>query len=158
MPASVPLQEIIDALQMESEEATTYLDPETGELHQISHYLRRFAEEDDEPDHLPQWQEREWEAAQKLVKTGQFLRLPTQWDIHEWVSVRSQPVQDDLLSAIHGKGAFRYFKDMLRRHRIEDQWFDHRAQAFRQIAIDWCESNKIPWHEGQRNDRPQPQA
>ncbi len=49
------------------------------------------------------------------------------------------------MHAIHGAGAFRSFKDTLRRHRIESDWFAFRTEALRQIAIDWCEKNQIVW-------------
>lgn len=49
------------------------------------------------------------------------------------------------VAAIHGKGAFRYFKDTLRRHEIESAWFDFRAAALRQIAIEWYEENEVAW-------------
>jgi hypothetical protein len=29
--------------------------------------------------------------------------------------------------------------------RIEAAWFAFRAEALRQIALDWCEDNHIPW-------------
>jgi hypothetical protein len=37
--------------------------------------------------------------------------------------------QDALLRAIHGAGAFRYFKDTLRRFRMENNWYAFRDQA-----------------------------
>jgi hypothetical protein len=47
------------------------------------------------------------------------------------------------LYAIHGAGAFRSFKTALRRHRLESAWFEFRAAAIRQIALDWCEENDM---------------
>ena len=62
------------------------------------------------------------------------------------LQVESDSAREELLSAIRGKGAFRYFKDTLRRRRMEPQWHEFRAQALRQIAIDWCEENGLAWH------------
>jgi hypothetical protein len=60
-------------------------------------------------------------------------------------SVESPKIRGELLNAIRGAGAFRNFKYALRVHRIEPAWFAFRTDALRQIAIDWCEENDIPW-------------
>ena len=60
-------------------------------------------------------------------------------------SVESGGIREDLLNAIHRAGAFRNFKDSVRRHNIESAWFAFRAKALRQIAISWCEENGIAW-------------
>ena len=59
--------------------------------------------------------------------------------------MKSDEAREDLLRAIHGAGAFRMFKDTIRRHRIEAAWFAFRAAALRQIALDWCEEHNIVW-------------
>jgi hypothetical protein len=59
--------------------------------------------------------------------------------------VESGRIRNELLHAVHGAGAFRNFKDTLRRHRIEKAWFAFRAEALREIAIDWCEENDVVW-------------
>jgi len=81
-----------------------------------------------------------------------FQPLPTKFDIHEWSimedfsnSVKSARIRAELLDAIHGAGAFRHFKHMLRLYKIEQRWYDFRAEALRQIAIEWCEKNNIAW-------------
>jgi hypothetical protein len=51
----------------------------------------------------------------------------------------------EALRAIHGAGAFRNFRDTVRRHCIESGWFAFRAEALRQIAVNWCEENHIVW-------------
>jgi hypothetical protein len=54
-------------------------------------------------------------------------------------------IRDELLGAIHGAGAFRMFQDAVRRRCIESDWFAFRAEALRQIALDWCEEHHIAW-------------
>jgi Uncharacterised protein family (UPF0158) len=154
MPATVRLNDIVDALEMQFDRSSSFLDRETGEVVTVSNDLLGDAEEcddDEEPD-LPAWQQKEWEIARRIVSTGRFRRLPTKFDVHEWSimedfshSVESDRIRQDLLDAIHGAGAFRYFKDTLRRHRIESAWSAFRAEALRQIALDWCKENHIVW-------------
>jgi len=154
MPATVRLSEIVDALETQFDESSSFLDRDTGRVETVSHVLLGEAGEsgdDEEPD-LPTWQKQEWEIAKRIVSTDRFQKLPTKVEVHEWAimqdfsrSVESDRIREDLLHAIHGAGAFRNFKDTLRRHGIESAWFAFRAEALRQIALDWCEENHIVW-------------
>jgi hypothetical protein len=154
MPATVRLQDIVDALEMQFDESSSFLDLDTGQVETVSRELLSEAEEsgdDDEPD-LLEWQKEEWETAKRIVSTDRFLALPTQFDVHEWEimqdfseSLEAGSVREDLLHAIHGAGAFRHFKHNLRRHSIEKAWFAFRTEALREIARSWCEENQIAW-------------
>ena len=153
MPATVRLNDIVDALEMQFDESSSFLDLDTGQVETVSHVLLREAEEsgDEEPD-LPAWQKHEWETAKRIVSTDRFQPLPTKFEVHEWAimqdfssSVESERIREDLLQAIHGAGAFQNFKNTLRRHGIESAWFAFRTEALRQIALGWCEENQIPW-------------
>jgi hypothetical protein len=62
-------------------------------------------------------------------------------------SVEPERLSDELQNAIRGAGAFRYFKDALRRYRREKDWYAYREEALRQIAIEWCEENGIEYTE-----------
>ena len=159
MPVTVRLKEIIDALEIQLEESSSFLDPDTGHVETVSNELLREANEllreaeetSEEPD-LPAWQKQEWQVARRIVSTGRFLELPSKFEVHEWAimqdfsgSVESDAVRGDLVAAIHGRGAFGRFKDALRRHGIEAAWYAYRAGALRQIALDWCEENQVAW-------------
>jgi hypothetical protein len=98
----------------------SFLDLDTGKVETVSKDLLREAEEsdeDEEPD-LPAWQEEEWEIAKRIASTDRFLKFPIKSDVHEWsimeafsYSVESDRIREELLNALHGAGAFRYFKD-----------------------------------------------
>jgi Uncharacterised protein family (UPF0158) len=153
MPATVRLNDIVEALEMQFDEFSSFLDLDTGKVETVSRDLLREVEEsdDEEPD-LSTEEDTEWETAKQIVFEDRFRKLPSKFDVHEWaimedfsLSVASNTIREDLLRAIHGAGAFRYFKDTVRRHRIESAWFAFRAEALRQIAIRWCEENQIVW-------------
>ncbi|HXF11753.1 MAG TPA: UPF0158 family protein [Terriglobales bacterium] len=153
MPPTVLLQDIVDALEMQFEESPSFVDLETGRVETIPHDLLRKAEDssDDEPD-LPDWQNEQWEVAKQIVSTDRFRSLPSKFDVHEWgimegfsTSVKGERFREELLAAIHGKGAFRHFQDVLRRHKMEPAWFAFRGEALKQIAIEWCEEEHIDW-------------
>jgi hypothetical protein len=152
MAVTVQLKDIVDALEMQLDESSSYLDLDSGKVEAVSHDLLSAAEESDEEPDLPDWQKPEWEIARRIVSTDRFKSLPTKYDVHEWEimrdfanSVESEKVSEELLNAIHGAGAFRYFKDTLRRRGVETKWFEFREDALKQIAREWCEEEGIAW-------------
>jgi hypothetical protein len=153
MPVTVRLDVIVEALEMLVDESPSYLDLDTSQVVTVSEDLLSEAEEpgDEEPN-LPDWQKDEWAIAKQIVSTDRFLKLPTMFDVHEWEimqdfsrSVEPDAIRADILRAIHGAGAFRNFKDAVRRYGIESSWYAFRTQALRQIALDWCEENQVAW-------------
>ena len=55
--------------------------------------------------------------------------------------IPNESVQDYMFSRIHGKGAFRRFKEDVRKIGMEQDWYDYRDQAYRNVAIEWCDEN-----------------
>jgi len=59
---------------------------------------------------------------------------------------RRNPRQsDELLEAINGKGAFRFFHSTIRRLGIEKQWYAYRDSALMEIAKDWLQKNGLAY-------------
>jgi hypothetical protein len=153
VPATIHLSDIIEALEMQFDESISYLDLDGGQVVAVSEDLLREAEEPggEDPD-LPDWQKDEWDIAKRIVSTDRFRPLPTKFDVHEWGimhefsrAAESECIRAELSRAIHGAGAFRNFKETVRRLGIESAWFAFRTDALRQIALDWCEENQIAW-------------
>lgn len=63
------------------------------------------------------------------------------------LSLDDGEISESLSNAIHGKGAFRYFKDSIHRYGIADQWYKFRDAVIKEIAIEWCEANNIEYTE-----------
>ena len=85
---------------------------------------------------------------------SRFFRLPSPYDIHEYSimerfigSLPEGAIQDRLENAIRGRGAFRRFKDSIYRLDIEQEWYDFRANAYRKIAVEWCEEHGFQFVE-----------
>jgi hypothetical protein len=111
MSANVLLKDIIDALEMQFDESSSFLDLDTGRVESVSNDLLARADESagEEPD-VPAWQKQVWEIAKRIVSTDRFQQLPTEFDVDEWAimqdfsnSVASNRVRQDLLNAIHGQ-------------------------------------------------------
>lgn len=54
---------------------------------------------------------------------------------------------DKLESAIQGRGAFRRFRDGIRRFHLEQEWYDYQAAEYKKLAARWCEDNGIEYEE-----------
>src|SRR5881409_2871914 len=67
MSATVLLRDIVDALEMQLDESSSFLDLDTGRVETVSNDLLGQADESvgEEPD-LPAWQKQEWEIANEL--------------------------------------------------------------------------------------------
>jgi len=92
------------------------------------------------------------EKEKDILESDDWIRLPSQFDVHEWEimkrfcdTIEDETLREELLNAIHGSGAFRMFKDVLYRHGIEENWFSFKEEAFKEIAIQWCEENEIEY-------------
>ena len=119
MQTAVALQDILDVLETQFDDTSSFVDLDTGQVHTVSHDLLHKAEEREnqqEDAGILKWQEDEWRIAQRIVTMSRFVKLPTVFDVHAWSimqdfarSLESGEIGDDLLAAIHRAGAFRNF-------------------------------------------------
>lgn len=83
-----------------------------------------------------------------------FIRMPDKYEIHEYSImedfIESLPEgnnQNQLYRAIRGKGAFRRFKDSVNRMEIAEIWYEFQANAYKEIAVRWCQDNGYEYDE-----------
>lgn len=158
MKIKVKLDDIITGMEFQTDQMSSYLNQETGEVSTVMEQEFRYVEEED--DSLISMYglvEECIEKARDILmddKGNKYIALPSKFEIHEWeimkqfcLSVDDKDVSESLMNAIHGKGAFRYFKDSIRRYGIDDQWYTFRDDAIKKIAIEWCETNNIEYIE-----------
>ena len=53
-------------------------------------------------------------------------------------------VRSRLERAIHGKGAFRYFRDTVEDVGLLERWYGFRDGFFEDAAREWCEDHDVP--------------
>lgn len=154
MSVPVKLSDIIDGMDMQMDESSTYLDKDTGEVSFFTDEEIRTAADDDTLDNPSQWERESIQKARKFLydKDASFVSLPTKFDIHEYrimekfcYFVDDEDISDSLSRAIRGSGAFRRFKDGVYRFDIQDDWYKYRAEALKKIAIEWCEDNDVEY-------------
>ena len=139
-PMKVKLQDVIDGIDMVSEDSTCHLDRETGEVLFIS----EIADNDYDDDIL------------ELLEEGsdRFIEFPSQWDRNDYQtmvdfieSLPQRKEQNLLAISINGSGAFRRFKYTASELGLLDDWYRFLNNAHRELAIEWCEDNEIEYEE-----------
>jgi len=147
----VSLRDVVEALDLQSDELQSFLDPDTGEIITFSDEEASIAESDDWED-APEWMREFLPKVKRALEDERMLELPDQVHIDEWRMMQDFALEDEqcrcraeLDSAVHGAGAFRRFKDAVRRLGLEDAWFRYRAAAFEQVAREWLDENGIEY-------------
>lgn len=152
----VPLSLIVNAIEMASDEWNQYLDIEKMEVVSLPEYP--FASEyDEEEQELADLIDAEWNV--------RFFGLPSKYDIHEYSimedfiwSLPEGHMQDVLENAIRGKGAFRRFRDSIIRYGVEQDWYDFQIEAYRKLAVEWCENRKFVCVDDRKTAKEDPAA
>ena len=147
----VKLNEVVEALESAMEEHAHYLDKRTGEIILLTGEDLQAAEEDDLISEYPDWQRESILKAREVLKESEaFVRLPDQFDVHEYkimenfcLAFEDRQVGQDLLRRIKGSGAFRRFKNAINSMGIEDAWYEFKRSALEKIATEWLEENEI---------------
>ncbi len=136
----IKLETVFDAIEMADDAFTYFYDTGTGKVLLLSDLNS----------------EEENEAAADAIESEpeRYLRLPTKYEIHEYRIMEAfaeaypnDRVRRELCSAILGRGAFRRFKNAIRYYGAEQEWYDWRDQAYREIAVGWCKEHGLEYTE-----------
>ena len=155
MKVIVSVKDIVDEMDVPSDNFSSFLNRQTGELVTLTSEDLSAAEDGNEEDidEYPQWQQKMIIKAKEVIGSDDYLPLPSKFDIHEYrimedfcSSVEDDEIREDLLYKIKGSGAFRRFKDAIHVHGIEDEWYRFRQDELEKIAIDWLEINQITYN------------
>jgi Uncharacterised protein family (UPF0158) len=152
MAAIVSLRDVVEEISVQCEGVTAHLNPDTGEIVTVSDEELRLVEDAEAAAEAPEWQQENLRKAREVLESDRFLQLPTSIDIHAWAIMerfsqeRSNPEEcDELVRAVHGAGAFRRFKDAIRRLDIEEEWYRFQDAAIEAIAKEWLEAHGIAY-------------
>jgi len=150
MLPSDTIQTIADAMDMLPADGSAYFNRKTGEVYSLMSDEVENLEDISYTDLLPQWERDELPKIREVLQGDDWLPLPNQFDVHQWSimndfsrSMSNEELRDELLHAIHGKGAFRHFEQIIRYHGVDENWFQFKRDALQQIAADWLDANGI---------------
>jgi hypothetical protein len=143
----VRLKDIVEGMEFQSDEMTAYLHRPTGHVVTVSQEAFDAAEHDDQDWVTP---EELAEARRILDREDEYLALPDRFEIDEFrmmerfaVSRQYPHLGDDLLAGLHGRGAFRRFKDAVHRLQLAEEWYAFREHSYEEVARAWCDANGI---------------
>ena len=152
MKVIVSLKDVVNEMDLISDEHSAFLHRRTGELVTLSFDELSAAEDDDDLNDYPDWQHEAIIKAKEVINSDDYLPLPSKFDIHEYhvieefcLSIEDDEISEDLSEKIRGRGAFRRFKDAIHMYGMEEQWYRFRQQEFEKIAMDWLEANEVPF-------------
>ncbi len=147
----VSLANIVEALDLQSDELHSYLDPDSGEIITFNDEEAQFAERDNW-DSAPQWMQQLLPRIKRALAEDRMLELPDRVRIDEWRMMQDFAGEDahchcraELMAASHGPSAFRRFKDAVSRLGLEQDWYRYRDAAYQRVAREWLEENNIPY-------------
>lgn len=156
MKAIVSIKDVVNEMDILSDEHSAFLNRYTGELVTLSSEELSAAEEDDNINEYPKWQQDIIIKAKEVINSDDYLSLPSKFDIHEYhiieefcCSVVDDKIRGGLLDKIRGRGAFGRFKDAIHMNGIEEEWHRFRKEKLEEIAIDWLEVNQISYTKAQ---------
>jgi hypothetical protein len=156
MAAIVSLRDVAGNMDICPEGGTCYLNRQSGEFVHVTEDSVQIAEkEDDEIDaDEPEWMADERKLIREVLSSDDWLALPSKFDIHEYkimeqfaASRQDEDIREQLLDAIRASGAFRRFKNLVRRLGIDETWYRYKEEALQAIARDWLEAQGIEYTE-----------
>ena len=155
MATAVPLRKILEGMDWQSDEMTAYLNRKTGEVVAVSDEHVEVVETGDDLGDRAEWEAEAIEIARAVLTGQDYIALPDRFEIDEYrmmerfaYSVTDAAHSDRLQRAIRGKGAFRFFKDVVHDLGLADAWYAYRDESHEQIAVEWCDANGIVYTRG----------
>lgn len=147
----VKIDDIIDAVDFDNDMSESFLNTKTERVCMFTDEELRAAENNEDLSDSAEWYcEAVVRAKHYLENQGDYLSLPEKYDFNEYRIIEkfiarvNVTKQSEMLSqSIHGKGAFRRFKNVLERLELVDEWYKYRGQKLREFVEFWCRENKI---------------
>jgi hypothetical protein len=156
MATAVSVLEVVEALEMASDEMSSFVNTSTGEVRTVTHEDIQLAEDEDDPS-APDWQREAVEDARAVINSDEWVELPSKFDIHEWemmdrfaLSRSDDEAMSELRGSLRGRGAFRHFKATLRRLDLEDDWFAFKRRTLEAMARAWISEHDMHPDESPR--------
>ncbi|MDP7296790.1 MAG: UPF0158 family protein [Gammaproteobacteria bacterium] len=147
----VSLKAVVDEMDVLGDEMVAYINKKTGELFTVGDEEARLIKHGKEDnDFIPDWQKEILPKVREVLESGDYVPLPDKFEIHEYsimeqfcLSIEDDDLQEKLLGAIRGRGAFHRFKDIIHQKEIENDWYRYRDNALEGVAADFLETEGI---------------
>lgn len=146
----VDLEEI--AMFMENNGRLTqeyYLDTETGEPMVISGAVLERLEDGESINNPTDWEKEQVKVAQEILsESGRYHRVPERplYEAYnlmrEFIEIQGDgALKGNLSRQVHGKNAFRRFKDTIAQYpEVQEQWYTFKQEKLNKEIGDWLNS------------------
>lgn len=142
----IKITKIVEAMDMQMDTSSAFMDKKTEEIIFVSDDEFRIVDDEFVLEDYPEWQRETLLIAEKIAfDINSFISLPDKYEIHEYKIMEKFAINindERLFNALHGKGAFRRFKDQLHFQNLTDEYYDFYDRYLKEIAINWCEDNQ----------------
>jgi hypothetical protein len=154
MKATVLLRDIIEALESTSGTIQFYLNVKTGEVLTMSEDELWSTQEDELDEDYSDWDDEFLNNPDALMDSEEFLPLPDVYEIDELSmmenfcdTIEDQTARSALRAGMTKQDVFESFKSAAQQYGLVEKWEQFRENAYRDLAIEWCASNDIPFVE-----------
>src|SRR5262249_35505527 len=145
----VSLRAVVDEMEMLGEGMHAFLNRHTGELFGGTDEQVAKAEEGEDGD-LLDWEVEIVHRLREVLGSPDWIELP-QGDSHAAYRVMDRfcrgrgdgPGQEELLSAIRGRGALGRFREAISGRGLQHAWHAFRREALTEEARAWLEAHQI---------------
>jgi hypothetical protein len=151
LPAVISLRDVVEALDLQSDELSSYLDPDSGEIVTFNEEQAHIAENGDWSK-APVWMREVLPKIKRALEDEHMLPLPDRAHIDEWRMMQDFADEQDncqcqvaLSDAVQGSGAFLRFRRAIQQCGMEEQWRRYRDMAFERVAREWLEGNQLKY-------------
>ena len=151
----VSLKEFIETMDMVGDLSSAYLNTITGKMEVLT--MDEMAIESAESGiwgEPKDWEKEQIAMAKEVLFSGDWEAMPDPHEINDYkimrdycFSVENERIQDELLDAIRGRGAFRRFRDLVNHYNLLDDWYSFKYEAYKYVATGWLDFYEIPYED-----------
>jgi len=144
------LEDIVNELELISDEGNSFLNKTTGELFHISHKEFEHIKAGLKNDTFKKvWPVEKSFDPRKIFRNKNYIQLPTRSEINEYgimmkflLDISDVRIHNEVYNSMrNNNGGSSALIDIMRKYNAGDEWYKYKRKAFRQIAIDWCKNN-----------------
>ncbi len=81
-----------------------------------------------------------------------YIVLPSKFDLDDYGIMKDfmfaqedEKIRSEINDAIHRRGAFRNFRNVIERYSLLQAWYDFKQADYESDVKDWCEENGLEW-------------
>ncbi|MBN1442915.1 MAG: hypothetical protein JXA90_09405 [Planctomycetes bacterium] len=155
MDNKVSLRSVVEELVSLPDDFVAYLDRRSGAIFSFSEADLRLADADKEhgeSSQYPEWQREVIRKAREVIYSEHYVCLPVSSEIGKnqiverfCEAIDNFQIRAEILQLVKQNRDFLAFKDAVRRHGLEQQWYDYEYAELAEVAVQWLEARQIPY-------------